>query len=272
MIMSDGRANPNLYSNNRFYDKYTGDNYGYVAQNLTGTAQTRMIDEICTNKNEPQLSPDAPANIQSDVEQQNNTSTTQEAFGSQRRIIRNYTTEPARQIKLPKVFCNDRSIESEDLSFMNKVKDYLTGAGKSEGEKSTVEHFCTEHWESVASSIMIVIVILFIAISVIAILGLFSIVNAVCGNEYCSECGKCCLFVCPKCGCCGKCCKCESSKTGLSGGGGGCNCGDGKCGSDDPEKKDYRNIYGGGGDDDKECPNCPPKSSFSSNRLYGEIF
>lgn len=208
MIMSDGRANPNLYSNNRFYDKYTNDSYGYFAQNTNGTTQTRMVDEICTNKNEPQLSPDAVAV----------TEPQQESFGSTHKLIRDYTTEPARKIVAPKIFCDpSRQTESEDTSFMSKVRDYLTGAGKSESEKTTIEHFCTEHWETVSSGIIIVIVILFLALSVIAIMIIFGGCFGEPSN--CAACGKYCSDICPMCNCCSRCCKCDKNESqGLSGG------------------------------------------------------
>lgn len=60
-------------------------------------------------------------------------------------------------------------------SVATDVKTALTGAEKSDSEKTVVEGFCDEHWHGVAISIIIVIVILSLTITAMVFMGVIKI-------------------------------------------------------------------------------------------------
>lgn len=67
------------------------------------------------------------------------------------------------------------------------IKTTLTGSDKSEAEKNVVEGFCNEHWHGVATSVMIAIVIVFIALSIMIFLTFIKIIEKNCKRK-CVKC------------------------------------------------------------------------------------
>ena len=232
MIMSDSRNDPTLNGNNRFYTKYTGEGYGDFVNSIYGPSRTRALEEICAkSKDEPILSPDtivSGAEKIVNVDPAVQTSTKElveqvhESFGS-----RNVRPRPSgiiprgKPVKLPHIFCNETTNTA-----MEKIQDYLTGYGKPESEKNEVEHFCAEHWENVASSIVIIIVIVFISLAMMALVGMVKLANCMlassckCGS--CPSCGlECGNACCSKCHLCPDCCICKNDNGNHSIAGGG---------------------------------------------------
>ncbi len=238
MIMSDSRNDPTLNGNNRFYTKYTGESYGDFVNSIYGPSRTRVLEEVCAkSKDEPILSPDTKPTdddkkpmleIKPVVNEAPPVQTeaaelvdqVHESFGSRNMRPRPGGIVPrGRPIKLPQAFCNETTTNA-----MEKIQDYLTGYGKPESEKNEVEHFCTEHWENVASSIIIIIVIVFISIAIMALVGMVKLANcmlsASCECDTCPSCGmKCGSLSCKQCHMCPGCCICKQPRSqGLNGG------------------------------------------------------
>ena len=70
-------------------------------------------------------------------------------------------------------------------------------------DDGAIEKFCTGRMSPIEYSINITIIILFIAISVMAIMMIFKL-----AYSKCLGCGGSCGKVCPRCGCCERCCEC----------------------------------------------------------------
>ena len=132
------------------------------------------------------------------------------------------------------------------------------------------EKFCTGELTSIEYAINITIIILFIAMSVMAMLILFKL-----AYKYCKVCGSRCSNACPNCGLCRNCCTCYASTTDNNN----------KQGRTNNHASDYSNGYGytggsfddngiyslGDGNNDYEdkCPSC---NGIGGGALVGTIF